>query len=62
MSLIVSGDKYPSPGLLHAIAEAMGVPEHILRQPPPDEATVRATAGLDPAILARLGQHLTSKN
>ena len=62
MSLIVSRGKYPSPGLLAAIADAIGVPEHVLRQPPPDEATVRATAGLDPAILARLGQHLPPKD
>jgi transcriptional regulator with XRE-family HTH domain len=62
MSLIVSGDKYPSPGLLAEVARAMGVPEHVLRQQPPDEATVRATAGLDPAVLARLGQHLPPKS
>lgn len=54
MSLIISGERYPGPGTKAAIADAMGLPEHALRQPPPDEATVAAIAGMDPAVLARL--------
>lgn len=58
MALIVKGDRYPSPGLLSAIAIAMGVTEMDLRRPPPDEAVIRAAAGISPETLARLGQNL----
>jgi transcriptional regulator with XRE-family HTH domain len=58
MSLIVKGERYPGPGTLEAIATAMGVTAETLKKPPPDEATIRATADIDPAILARLGQNL----
>lgn len=58
MSLIVKGDRYPSPGTLEDIAAAMGVTVETLKKPPPDEATIRAMADIDPAILARLGQNL----
>lgn len=54
LSLIISHKKYPSVAVLADIAAAMGVPEQALRQPPPDEATVRALSGLDPALLSRL--------
>lgn len=54
MSSIVSGNKYPGPAVLAAIASVMGVPEHVLRQPPPDEAAIRAIGDLDPAIISRL--------
>lgn len=56
MSLIVKGDKYPSPGVLRDLAEAMDIPEHLLRQRPPDNLAVQATAGIDAATLARLAQ------
>jgi transcriptional regulator with XRE-family HTH domain len=59
MSLIISGDRYPGPGALAAIAEAMGLPEAALKRLPPDEATVSAIAGIDPAILARLSSRTT---
>ena len=58
MTLIIQRKRYPSPGLLIAIAEAMGLTSELLRHPPPDEDTIRATAGIDPQIIARLGQNL----
>jgi transcriptional regulator with XRE-family HTH domain len=54
MSLLVSGAKYPGPAVKRAIADALRIPESALHQMPPDEETVRALAGLDPSILARL--------
>jgi hypothetical protein len=58
MSLIVKGDKYPSPGVLEDIATAIGTTVETLKKPPPDEATIRAAADIDPATLARLSQNL----
>ncbi len=54
MSLIVKGERYPGPGTLEDIATAMGVTAETLKKPPPDDATILAAAGIDPAILARL--------
>lgn len=58
MSSIVAGDKYPSPGVLADIAKAMGVSEHELRAPPPDEDLIRAAAAISPETLAKLGRNL----
>jgi hypothetical protein len=58
MSLIVKEERYPSPGALEDIASAMGTTVETLKKPPPDEATIRAAADIDPAILARLSQNL----
>jgi len=58
MSLIVKGERYPSPGALEDIAAAMSTTVETLKKPPPDEATIRAAADIDPAILARLSQNL----
>lgn len=58
MTLIIQRKRYPSPGLLIAIASAMGVTSEMLRRPPPDEETIRAAAGIDAETLARLTQNL----
>ena len=58
MSLIIKGERYPSAGALEDIAVAMGTTVETLKKPPPDEATIRAAADIDPAILARLSQNL----
>lgn len=58
MTLIIQRKRYPSPGLLIAIADAMGVTSEMLRRPPPDEETIRAASGIDPGTLARLTQNL----
>lgn len=57
MTLIIQGKRYPSPGLLMAIADAMGLTTELLRHAPPDEETVRAAAELGPSVLARLTQN-----
>lgn len=58
MSLILKGDRYPSAGALEDIATAMGTTSETLKKPPPNEATIRAAADIDPATLARLSQNL----
>lgn len=58
MSLIIKGDRYPSHGALEDIALAMDTAVETLKKPPPDDATVRAAAQIDPATLARLNQNL----
>jgi hypothetical protein len=58
MSLIVKGERYPGPGTLEDIATTMGTTVETLKKPPPDEATIRAAADIDPATLARLSQNL----
>lgn len=56
MSLIISGKKYPSAGVLEDIAATMGLTADALKKPPPDDAAIRAMAGLDPGTIARLIQ------
>lgn len=58
MSLIIKGERYPSPGALEDIATAMGTNSETLKKAPPDEAALRAIADIDPSILALLSQNL----
>lgn len=44
----------PSNAVVFAIAEAMGIPWHVLYQPPPDKEFLQKAFTLDPAVLLRL--------
>lgn len=55
MSEIISGKKYPSPGLMFAIADELGITVDDLRRPPPPRLAVEAAERLAPNQLSALG-------
>lgn len=54
LSELISGAKYPSPGMLNDIAKFLKVPEHLLKQPPPGLEILSQLRGFDPSIISRL--------
>ena len=55
LSSVISGSKKnPSEAWLGDVAAFLGIPTHLLRQPPPDPDMLQQLRGIDPAILGRL--------
>jgi hypothetical protein len=56
LSSIIKGERYPSATTIMALAKAMEIPAEKLLEPPPPADAVRAAAGLNPEVLARLSR------